>query len=178
MFFLFLACCFSISHMLPSIHHPFPLLSNIPSYPPYLCILTFSCLLYHLFLHILLLPLTMPFLYSCSFPNSYPLFLDSHDSPNILSSRLTSSYYAISLFFHYCLFLVSPLSSTLTSPLMLNIPSCLISSLQSPGVAGPPLPRSAPAGLCQLAAGPLPALHLYHRLLQHLERSQDVWKGN
>lgn len=49
---------------------------------------------------------------------------------------------------------------------------------QAPGAAGPPLSRPPPAGFYQLATGSLPALHLHHRLLQHLEGSQDVWEGN
>lgn len=170
-YLLIFFCCSSLSAIYLSFHalsissafqtfqHPF--------YPPLSLYshIVLSSLSLLIILHILLLPLyrlPSPALFHFSL-----IFMTPYISCRFLLCHLSIS---------------NRLDYSLCTPFILTSqsqhPSCLVSSLQSPGVAGPPLPRSAPAGLCQLAAGPLPALHLHHHLLQHLERSQDVWKGN
>lgn len=153
-----------MSQLLPSMRSRFPLLFQISQFP----IFVFS--------HSLILSVTSyysshsssPFL-----PSLFPLFFDFSQQLLVLSSYAIISPCAILLTFLLSLSIPCVLS---LHPLRPHVPT--LTSLQSPGVEGPPLPRSTPAGLCQLAAGPLPALHLHHRLLQHLEGSQDVWKGN
>lgn len=51
------------------------------------------------------------------------------------------------------------------------------SPFQAPRAADPPGEGPGRPGGHQLAADPLPPLHLRHRLLQHLERGQNLWKG-
>lgn len=50
-------------------------------------------------------------------------------------------------------------------------------SLQAPCPADPSVKGTPGPGDHQLAAGSLHHAHLHHYLLQHLERSQNVWQG-
>lgn len=142
----------------------------------HLCIPTFATLALLIILGLLPLHFTFLFLSFSAFPYILPPFLDRCNALQFLCSPLMSTHCTC---FHVILSNchLRPVSSCCTLCDFNSEPS-IMSSRQSPGVAGPPLPRPAPAWPCQLAAGPLPALHLHHCLLQHLERSQDVWKGN
>lgn len=173
-FSFFISCCSFLYHI-----------SFLPCSILFLCFPNFLSTL-SWYTHILLSCLSLLYYSSPPFylPSPALFFLPLFHFSLISTTPPIFYSYAISLCAFSQIFLLSlsipclPLCTffALTSPP--QHASCLVSSLQSPGVAGSPLPRSAPAGLCQLAAGPLPALHLHHRLLQHLEGSQDVWKGN
>lgn len=145
---------FFILHLLTHILLSFTLHSSKHLfYSPCFCVLTFFCLIFFTSCHILFFFLL--FLYSQH--NVFFPFLSHH--------------LHVGNFTHFHVFPCLP--SLHPAP----FPCCLVFCFQSSGVTRPPLPRSAPAGLCQLAAGPLSSLHLFHCLFQHLERGKDVWKG-
>lgn len=110
----------------------------------------------------------------------FPSCLLSSSSTSYTSSPLLSYFLAPVLSCRFICIKCLPCLSSLhfIQPQLSTQTPFLVFSFQPAGVAGPSLPRSARVGLYQLATGFMSALHLHHCLLQHLERSQDVWKGS